>query len=193
VRITKVYTRGGDDGTTGLVGGTRIPKNDIRIRAYGTVDELNSALGLALALLREGPAALPPPKRQRIDAELARLQNLLFTVGCDLAVPLSDRFDGMPVVTESHVLELEASIDAFNSEIPPLEEFVLPTGTAAAAALHLARTVCRRAEREVLDLRDREPVGEAMLPFLNRLSDHLFVLARWLSIASGRTEVSWER
>ncbi|MCA9425882.1 MAG: cob(I)yrinic acid a,c-diamide adenosyltransferase [Candidatus Omnitrophica bacterium] len=191
-RITKVYTRSGDDGTTGLVGKGRVSKNHRRIQSYGTVDELNAALGLARAHLNQDASNLPSEKKDLALRELADLQNLLFTVGCDLATRIEDRWDGMPVTTMAHVEELERKIDEFNEEVPALKDFVLPTGTPTVAALHLARTICRRAERDALTLRDEEPIGEAVLPFLNRLSDYLFVLSRWLTISAGDTETTWE-
>lgn len=191
-RITKVYTRGGDDGTTGLVGRARVSKNHARIQAYGTVDELNAALGLARSLLNDDRSPLPAEKKTRALEELADLQNLLFTVGCDLATRIEDRWDGMPIVSEKHVQDLEAQIDSLNDSIPPLTDFVLPTGTPTVSTLHLARTVCRRAERDALTLRDEEPIGDAVIPFLNRLSDYLFVLSRWLTLSAGENETTWK-
>ncbi len=191
-RITKVYTRSGDDGTTGLVGKGRVSKNHRRIQSYGTVDELNAALGLARAHLNEDKSNLPSDKKDLAFGELAYLQNLLFTVGCDLATRIEDRWDGMPVTEDRHVQDLEHKIDELNEELPPLKDFVLPTGTPTVAALHLARTICRRAERDALSLRDEEPIGDAVLPFLNRLSDYLFVLSRWLTVSAGDPETTWE-
>ena len=191
MRITRVYTRSGDDGTTGLGQGRRVPKNDPRLRAFGTVDELNATLGLAYGLLRQDPSDLDGADRALVLSEIESVQNLLFTLGGDLSVPLQDRWEKMPVISSAHTQEMERKIDTLNGKIPPLEEFVLPRGAPAVGALHLARTICRRAEREVLDLREKEPIDDAILPFLNRLSDFLFVLARWLCIRSGEEETTW--
>ena len=192
LRITKVYTRKGDDGTTGLVGKGRLPKNHPRIQCFGTVDELNAAVGLARAYLTETNRELPIEKKEKALQELDRVQNLLFTVGGDLATRLEDRWDGMPLITENEVRVLEEKIDEFNASLPPLENFVLPSGRPSVAALHLARTICRRAERDALSLREKEPIGETLVPFLNRLSDYLFVLARWLTHSSGDKETLWK-
>lgn len=193
MRITKVYTRKGDDGTTGLVGNSRVSKNCPRIHAYGTVDELNACLGMARSMLEVESSAIADDSRNRILKELTDLQNLMFTLGADLATRLEDRWDGMPIVTQDLVSDLEHRLDHFNAELPPLTDFVLPHGTPAVSALHVARTVCRRAERDALALRDEEPIGEAVIPFLNRTSDFLFVLSRWLCLASGRSETTWTR
>jgi cob(I)alamin adenosyltransferase len=192
LRITKVYTKTGDDGTTGLVGGERVPKTHQRIESYGAVDELNAALGLARAHILHEAGNLSEHRRHQALEDLSYLQNLLFTVGCDLAVRIKDRWDGMPVTTMEQIADLENKIDAMNSELPPLEDFVLPTGTPAVAAVHLARTICRRAERETLRLAEVEPVGEVVAPFLNRLSDYLFVFSRWLAHCSGEEERTWK-
>jgi cob(I)alamin adenosyltransferase len=193
VRITKVYTRKGDDGTTRLVGNHLVSKNSARIVAYGAVDELNSTIGLARSMVAADSSLLSKENHARILSELDFLQNLLFTAGADLATRVEDRWKDMPLIAAEHTLDLEARIDAYNKEIPPLEEFILPAGTPASASLHVARTVCRRAEREAIALRDQEPVGEGIIPFLNRLSDLLFVLARWLCLASGVEESLWKR
>lgn len=191
MRITRVYTRKGDDGTTGLVGNRRVPKDSPRISAYGSVDELNSAVGMARALLEQDSSDLPEHSRDHVLNQLADLQNFLFTVGSELATPMEDRWDGMPVVEKKDVDALEKTMDALNDDIPPLEDFVLPTGTPSSSALHLARTICRRSEREVLTLSREEQVGDQVIPYLNRLSDYLFVLSRWLCIHSGREETTW--
>ncbi len=182
-RLTKIYTRTGDDGTTGLGSGTRVAKSDLRIEAYGTVDELNAELGVVRA---GGPDA-------DIEAVLARVQNDLFHAGSDLCFPEAEKADlQVPGVEQRHVDWLEQGIDQWNAELPPLENFILPGGAPPAAALHVARTVCRRAERSVLRLREREPIGPFVLVYLNRLSDALFVLARLQNLRSGVTEPTWD-
>lgn len=193
MRITRVYTRKGDDGTTGLVGNHRVSKNCPRIHAYGTVDELNACLGLARSLLEVDTSQLTSENRQRSTEELASLQNLMFTLGADLATRLEDRWDNMPTVSEDMVSEIERRLDILNEEIPPLQEFILPHGTPVVSAIHVARTVCRRAERDALALRDEEPIGDFVIPFLNRVSDLLFVLARWVCLKSGNPESTWTR
>ena len=192
MRITKVYTKNGDDGFTGLAGGERVSKTHPRVETYGTVDELNSALGLARGHLERDPIPLPEDKRNRALGDLAYLQNLLFTLGGDLSMPRETRPEGVPVITPAHTTDLEARIDSLNGEIPPLEDFILPAGSPAVAALHLARTICRRAERCAVALAAEEDIGGAIVPFLNRLSDYLFVLARWVAISSGEEETTWE-
>ena len=187
VRINRVYTRTGDDGTTALVGGDRVPKNSPRIEAYGTVDELNAAIGLARAALA-GSQAGP-----RLGPVLARVQNELFNLGAELATPDETRRARQPVLAQRHVDALEAEMDALNEELPELRSFVLPGGGPVAAALHLARTICRRAERRVLDLGDAsESVPPLELCYLNRLSDALFVYSRWAAKADGHPEPLWE-
>jgi cob(I)alamin adenosyltransferase len=169
----KIYTKTGDKGTTGLFGGARVAKNDPRIEAYGTVDELNSFLGLARASWPSSP----------LDAQLGLVQSDLFDLGAHLAAPGSDRFPG---ADPSRVAELESSIDAMESELAPLRNFILPGGCAAAAHLHVARSVCRRAERLVVALGE-----ESSAVYLNRLSDYLFVAARYANLKSGVDDVVW--
>jgi cob(I)alamin adenosyltransferase len=182
-RLTRIYTRGGDDGTTALGFGGRVPKDALRVECYGTVDELNSAIGVARA------AELPA----ELDAALARVQNELFHLGSDLCVPEAEKkHHPVPRIEERHVAGLERLIDEWNERLPQLDNFVLPGGTAAAAALHLARTVCRRAERLLVALSRAEPVGAHALPYLNRLSDALFVLARVANRLAGRADVLWD-
>ena len=178
----KIYTRTGDTGETGLLSGPRRSKEDIRIEACGAVDELNSVLGLARA---DGPP-------DEIDSLLARVQNDLCAVGADLASPapsakVSSRLD------DGRVAALEAAIDRHAQRLPPLAEFILPGGVRVAAVLHCARAVCRRAERRVVTLAGRadEPVSRTVLPYLNRLSDLLFVLARSANASAGRGEDAW--
>lgn len=163
VRLTRIYTKGGDKGRTSLGGGKRVPKHALRVDAYGTVDEANAAIGLAR--LHASKAA---------DAMLARIQNDLFDLGADLCRPGTE---GLRVV-EAQVARLEAEIDAMNAGLKPLESFVLPGGTPSSAALHLARTIVRRAERAITRLAEKEDVSGVAIRYANRLSDHLFVLAR---------------
>lgn len=180
VRLTRIYTRGGDRGETSLGDGTRRPKHDLRIEAFGTVDETNAAIGLA-RLHASGEA----------DAMLARIQNDLFDLGADLCTPIVAQPKHPPLrVVEEQVARLEREIDRMNEGLAPLDSFVLPGGSAAAAFLHQARTVCRRAERLIARLAEREEVNPAALRYANRLSDHLFVLSRHLN-DEGRRDVLW--
>jgi len=190
VRITRVYTRVGDAGTTRIVGGAEVAKDDPRIEAYGTVDELNAVLGVARAVLPS--SRLPSDAAARLDALLAVVQDDLFNVGTELAVAPEARWDGMYRVGDGEVERLEHEIDALNAALPPLAEFVLPGGGVAGAHLHHARTVCRRAERRALPLARQVPdLVPGPLRYLNRLSDLLFVAARWAVHGAGETEVSW--
>ena len=180
VRLTRIYTRGGDEGETSLGDGSRVSKLDCRIGAFGTVDELNSALGVVLA--GELPDAMREP--------LGRIQNELFDVGADLSVPwgMTDRLR----VEQAMIDRLEADCDAFNAVLPQLRSFVLPGGTEAAARLHVARTLCRRAERDVLLGSQEVELNPLVLRYLNRLSDLLFILARAANAAAGRDEPLWK-
>jgi cob(I)alamin adenosyltransferase len=182
-RITRVYTRTGDDGRTGLGGGQRVPKDSPRIEAYGTVDELNSSIGAAIA------AGLV----SELVEKLRGIQNELFHLGSDLSILEEDKAR-MPVprIEERHVTELEKTMDALTEQLAPLENFVLPGGAAGAAALHVARTVCRRAERRVIALSRVEPVGPQTIVYLNRLSDALFVMARFENAKRGVPDVLWD-
>jgi len=181
-RITKVYTRSGDDGTTGLGGGQRVPKDSPRIAAYGTVDELNSQIGAAIA------AGLDP----EIGNRLSSIQNELFHLGSDLCTLEQDKAKRpVPVIGAGHVGALERWMDEMSTDLPPLENFVLPGGTPGAAHLHVARTVCRRAEREAIALSRIEKIGEHVVPYLNRLSDALFVAARFENRRRGAADVLW--
>jgi cob(I)alamin adenosyltransferase len=191
MRITTVYTRGGDKGETGLVGNRRVSKDSPRIEAYGTVDELNCIIGLARAFARK--LVLPVAASVRLDKELNKIQNELFVVGSDLATPLEDRWDNMPLIEQHHIDELENLIDELAGELGPLKEFVLPGGGVVAAHLHQARTVCRRAERASVTFRHEEPADDFVVPYLNRLGDALFVLARWIARQEGEPEILWER
>ena len=182
----KVYTRTGDDGTTALFGGGRVAKSHPRISAYGTVDEANAALGMARAALDPEADA----SQARADDLLARLQNELFVLGGDLASP-GDVSYPVPRIEAHHVEALEAEIDALTGDLPPLKNFVLPGGTPAAAALHLGRTVSRRAERLVVETAALEEVSLESIHYLNRLSDLLFTLARWVNHEAGVAEPVW--
>ncbi len=182
-RITKVYTRTGDDGTTGLGGGQRVPKDSPRIEAYGTVDELSSAIGVALAL------GLHP----RLTETLTRVQNDLFNLGSDLCILEEDKAARpVPVIEERHVEALERLMDDLSAELPPLENFILPGGSPGSAQLHVARTVCRRAERRTIALSRQEAVGPLVVKYLNRLSDALFVMARYENLKRGISDVLWD-
>jgi cob(I)alamin adenosyltransferase len=177
-RLSKIYTRTGDDGTTGLGDGSRIAKESLRVEAYGSVDEANSALGVVLA-----DAGLPA----KIRACLTEIQHDLFDLGGELCIP------GHLMIKRAHVDRLEKELDEFNEALPPLKEFILPGGNPAAAACHLARAVCRRAERRCWSLARTESVAPEALKYLNRLSDLLFVIARVLAREGGGNEVTWRR
>jgi cob(I)alamin adenosyltransferase len=179
VRLTKIYTRGGDGGQTSLGDGSRVSKLDRRLEAYGTVDELNASLGVVLA------GELPDELRPVLD----RVQNELFDVGADLSVPMGR--EGRLRVAQSQVDRLEKDCDRFNAELPELRSFVLPGGTPAAAGLHVARTICRRAERETLRAAEEHELDPLTAIYLNRLSDLLFVLARAANAGAGRDEPLW--
>lgn len=177
---TRIYTRTGDDGTTGLVGGQRVRKNALRIEAYGTVDECSSAIGIARAELR--PHLEDRPRAGRLDAWLAWVQDALFNLGSDLATLPKDRWEGMPLTVEGDARALERAIDEAEADLEALATFIHPGGSPAGAHLHLARTICRRAERLLLTLNEAEGgVAAEPLRFLNRLSDALFVWARWIN------------
>ncbi len=188
VVLTKIYTKTGDDGTTGLGSGERRKKFDLRVEAYGTVDETNAAIGMARLSTGGDPAFAD------LDAMLMRIQNDLFDLGADLSTPPTDEdlgYEPLRVVT-AQVERLESEIDTLNADLSPLNSFVLPGGTPAAAALHVARTVSRRAERLSVELADQEPgmVSDAVRRYLNRLSDFLFVAARWTN-DKGAADVLW--
>ena len=180
VRLTRIYTRGGDAGETSLGDGTRVSKTDARVAAFGTVDEANAAIGVA-RLHTSGEA----------DAMLGRIQNDLFDLGADLCTPEEETPRYPPLrVTEDQVARLEREIDAMNEALKPLDSFILPGGSPAAAQLHVARTVTRRAERLIVELAAREAVNPAALRYANRLSDHLFVMSRHLN-SDGAADVLW--
>jgi cob(I)alamin adenosyltransferase len=177
-RLSKIYTRTGDDGTTGLGDGTRIAKTHARIEAYGTVDEANSAIGMVLAV---------PGLPQDVTSALTQIQHELFDLGGELAVP------GYRAIMQAHVDALEQVLDRFNEPLPPLKEFILPGGGPAAAACHLARAITRRAERCAWALAQQDTVAPEVLQYLNRLSDLLFVVARVLARHESGQEVLWKR
>jgi cob(I)alamin adenosyltransferase len=190
IRITRVYTRSGDKGDTGLVGGKRVPKDAWRIEAYGTIDELNASVGLARVFNSDTP---PSAARTRMEDILKRLQNELFDLGSELATPLDAAYEGMFRVGAEEVTALERLMDECQKDLAPLNSFVLPGGGRVSAFLHQCRTVCRRAERIVVRLGREEDIGPWPLRYLNRLSDLFFVLSRWVAKQSGEPEYLWER
>jgi len=175
-RLSRIYTRTGDDGTTGLGDGTRVPKEHPRVEAYGSVDEASSAIGIVLAV---------PGLPTVITECLVEVQHELFDLGGELCIP------GHRAITDEHVTRLEHALDGFNEPLPPLKDFILPGGGAAASACHLARTITRRAERRVWELARTEPVAPPVAQYLNRLSDLLFVVARVLARHESGSEVLW--
>jgi len=186
MRIDRVYTRGGDAGQTSLIGGERVSKGAIRLECYGTVDEVNATLGLvrtAIAGAASGPHLGPI---------IHRIQNELFNLGAELATPDAERRANQPRIEDRHVARLEADIDAVNPELPELKSFVLPGGGWGSAYFHLARTVCRRAERLVVRLAAEADVSAEAIRYLNRLSDALFVFGRWAAYKDGEPEPLWE-
>jgi cob(I)alamin adenosyltransferase len=185
VVLSKIYTRTGDDGTTALGSGRRVAKYDLRVEAYGTLDETNAAIGIARLYTKDGPPSL--------DAMLARIQNDLFDLGADLCFPDETKdARGRLQVSDTQVTRLEREIDTLNRELEPLRSFVLPGGSPASSHLHLARTISRRAERLIVALaaRQGESVGDAALRYINRLSDFLFVAARFAN-DKGKSDVTW--
>lgn len=177
----KLYTKGGDDGTTGLFGGPRVLKNDLRVTAYGEVDELNASLGVALTLVSDA----------KLTAQLRQIQSDLFIVGGELATAVGK--SALVTVTMAHAERLEPWIDQASDAVPPLQNFILPGGTPLSANLHLARTICRRAERAVVTLTQHESVSPAIVVYLNRLSDLLFALARHANHQAGVADIEWHR
>lgn len=177
-----LYTRTGDSGTTSLVGGTREPKNSVRLEAYGTVDEFSSFLGLVLS---------SPDCPRELKGQLLEIQNLLFDLGCYLATP-ADQSPVLRGIHEDFMTRLEGWIDALDEQTPKANAFVLPGGAMVAAHAHVARTVCRRTERRILDLSAEAPLDPLAIRFMNRLSDYLFIAARWLNFMTGIAELKWE-
>jgi len=191
MRITKVYTRTGDKGKTRLAGGQQVWKDSVRVEAYGDVDELNSTVGVIRAFNAE--LIGDHPFSVRLEAELRWVQNKLFDVGGLLATAPGQTFKNMPTVTARDVTRLEKLMDWCQKDLPPLKEFILPGGGKIPSFLHLARTICRRAERTCVRLGREEALDQALVRFLNRLSDALFVLARWMGKQQGEPEFLWER
>lgn len=191
VRITKVYTKTGDGGETALVGGKRVPKDSLRIEAYGTIDELNSVAGLARVFNEENLHA--GEAHQFLDEVLCRVQDELFDLGSELATPPEFFQRGMYRVGDEEISRLEGWIDHCQKDLEPLRSFILPGGGRIGAYLHQCRTVCRRAEREILRLSRKEEVNPAVIRYVNRLSDLFFVLSRWIAKQTGEQEYLWQR
>jgi cob(I)alamin adenosyltransferase len=191
VRITKVYTRVGDKGETGLVGGKRVPKDSPRIDAYGTIDELNSIVGLARVFNEEDLDA--GEAHQFLDRVLCQIQDELFDLGSELATPPEFFQEGMYRVSEKEIERIEKLIDQCQKDLEPLKSFILPGGGRVGAYLHQCRTVCRRAEREILRLSRAEEINHDVIKYTNRLSDLFFVLSRWISKQTGEQEYLWQR
>jgi len=189
VRLNRIYTKAGDGGQTRLVGGQKVGKDSLRIEAYGTVDELSACIGLARTALETPPA---PAEAPALAAVLGRVQNELFNLGSDLATLVEDRHPKQPLIEARHVEALEHEIDGWNQDLPELRSFILPGGGWVASYLHLARTVCRRAERLAVRLAAAETIGDQVVPYLNRLSDALFVMSRHASRIYGQPEPLWE-
>lgn len=189
MRITKVYTRTGDKGTTGLADGSRINKDNIRIESYGIIDELNSVVAICRQTLTE----LSQVDSKSLDNWLFAIQNDLFNIGSDLATPIQSRWKGIILVGKEEVTILEKIIDFYQRDLSPLKEFVLPGGTLLNAYLHLARTVCRRAERIIVRLAHENEINEFIVPYVNRLSDLFFVLCRWVQFKLKKPEVTWDK
>ncbi len=184
VTLNRIYTKTGDDGSTGLVGGARVRKNSPRVAAYGDIDELNSQIGLCITIASS-------PAEGAIRDKLVIIQNELFDLGSELATPMGGGWEGMLTMQEPQVERLEAWIDELNGPLATLKSFVLPGGTLLNAQLHLARTVCRRAERTILSLNDTEALSSAVLHYVNRLSDLLFVMSRAAAQLAGTPELLW--
>jgi len=191
MRITKVYTRTGDKGKTRLAGGQQVWKDSLRVEAYGDVDELNSTIGVVRAFNAELVGI--HPAADRLEEELRWMQNKLFDVGGLLSTAPGQTFKNMPTVTVRDVTRLEKLMDSCQKDLPPLKEFILPGGGKISSLLHQARTICRRAERMCVRLGREEPLAPSLVRFLNRLSDALFVLARWMAKQQNEPEFLWER
>jgi cob(I)alamin adenosyltransferase len=192
IRLTRIYTRSGDKGLTSLVGGARVPKDGLRLEAYGTTDELNSIIGII--------RTYAPTYRDRLGSDygwfaemLRRLQNELFDAGSELATPPGSEYEGMHRMGEPEIEQLEHEIDRMQEDLQPLSSFTLPGGGILNAFLHQARTVCRRAERVAWALKREEDVSDGLLKYLNRLSDHLFVQSRWIAKRADEAEFLWDR
>jgi cob(I)alamin adenosyltransferase len=191
IRITKVYTKTGDGGETALVGGKRVPKDSLRIEAYGTIDELNSAAGLARVYNEENLKA--GEAHRFLDEVLCRIQDELFDLGSELATPPESFREGMYRVGDEEISRLEEWMDQCQKDLEPLRSFILPGGGRIGAYLHQCRTVCRRAERDILRLSREEEVNPAVIRYINRLSDLFFVLSRWIAKQTGEQEYLWQR
>ena len=191
IRITRVYTRTGDRGETSLVGGKRVPKDSPRIDAYGTIDELNSIIGLARVFNEENLEA--GEAHHFLDEVLCKIQDELFDLGSELATPPESFQQGMFRISQTEIKSIEKLIDKCQENLQPLESFILPGGGRVGAYLHQCRTVCRRAEREILRLSRQETISEWPLKYVNRLSDLFFVLSRWISKETGEREYLWQR
>jgi cob(I)alamin adenosyltransferase len=189
IYLSKIYTKTGDKGKTALVGGQMVPKDSLRIESYGNIDELNAVIGLVLKANRD--EAGPDASRARLATLLERVQNELFNLGSLLATLPEDLSDKQPRIEPRHVEALEHEIDSFNEHLPPLRSFTLPGGGWVSSYLHLARTVCRRAERRLVSLASHEPVDAEAAKYVNRLSDLLYVLGRWNVRERGETEPLW--
>ncbi|MBI1870731.1 MAG: cob(I)yrinic acid a,c-diamide adenosyltransferase [Chlamydiae bacterium] len=184
----KIYTQTGDQGKTGLIGGARVWKDDLRIEAYGTVDELNGAMGMACGLLEN--SKISKKIKVFVDTSLKKIQSELFDLGCQLANPKSQ--GNLPQISEESVKNLELLIDQMERDLPPLKQFILPGGPLLSGCLHLARGICRRAERRTIQLSKKESVDLVAIRYLNRLSDLLFVFARWLQHKMGFEDIPWK-
>ena len=191
MRITKVYTRTGDAGKTRLAGGQQVWKDSLRVEAYGTIDELNAVVGVVRVMNAEVQSG--NPAATQLEEELRWVQNKLFDVGSILATATGQTFKNMPQIAAQDVTRLEKLIDRCQKDLQPLKEFILPGGGKVSGFLHQARTVCRRAERLCVALSKVEPVDPLIIKFVNRLSDTLFVLARWVAKTQGEPEFLWER
>ena len=189
VKITKVYTRTGDSGETGIVGGKRLPKDHPRIEAFGSVDELNSVLGLVLSFLAQKDAS---KRRTKLKLIFEAIQQKLFDMGSQLATLPGDEYDGQIYLKHEDTAWLEGIIDSMNEDLQPLKSFILPGGSSLNSFLHLSRTVCRRAEREIIKLNQIDLVSPEIIKFINRLSDFLFVTGRWVTEKLGENETLWK-
>lgn len=194
----KIYTRTGDSGTTGLFGGPRVAKDDTRIEAYGTVDELNATLGQVRSALKEpaGQTSQANYGLSELDARIAQVQHELFSIGAELASPHPDQFD-LRVIGQAHIQRIEDWIDDAEQQLPPLKQFILPGGSVLASHVHLSRAVCRRAERRVISLADavqtETPISDSVIIYLNRLSDWLFVVSRLVNQILNVPDQIWEK
>ena len=185
--MVKIYTRKGDSGQTSLVSGKRVPKAALRLNAYGTVDELNSIIGMAIAFLTKSE------KKDQIFPILSRIQNELFNLGSHLACDDDIISQKLPPINKTHIQNLESDIDELNKPLPELKNFILPGGSQSASIIHLARTTCRRAEREVCRLAEIEKLQSGCMSYLNRLSDFLFVLSRFINFSAAIHEEEWKK